>query len=367
MSSFWIIAGFKQWAVEANQSPLNTRDIELFTPPYYSDIFWKITIRTFFIVFFLAILTVSYSYGRAKRASEKIRYYLYGSVILTFCSLLFWRSHYSYVSGDTIQTKYYSDGRSERSQEKQQHYLYGFAILTLTPWLFWQICYSDTFADTILTRYRIYYRFFRLRRLKFKVFPLYIAYRAQISAPAASKIRGKILWFRAPRAKMLCLCALYKVKSFDFERRRRNFWWARQQKRHYYLNVFAILILILLLFWRVHYSYNFLNTILTEYYSDGRAKRASEKISIICTGWLFWHRIYYYSDGFAIRTFCFLLFWQNIILTGARSAPTKKWSLFARNLKTLLFVRWQVVKGGGWIVLYPWYSLVHDVSDTTEL
>ena len=146
-------------------------------------------------------------------------------------------------------------------------------------------------------------------------------------------IQGEILWFWAPQAKLLMGTPAKKTLLFECV---------------CYSDINIVTILTGSLFVQ-----------LFQYYSDGilfwRAReRASEKISIICTGWLFWHRIYYYSDGFAIRTFCFLLFWQNIILTGARSAPTKKWSLFARNLKTLLFVRWQVVKGGGWIVLYPW-------------
>ena len=77
----------------------------------------KFTILPFFIGDFLVIRSFSYSYGRAKRASGKNRYYLYGYIIRTLLKILFWWMHYSYVFEITILTgilfirfwRYYSD------------------------------------------------------------------------------------------------------------------------------------------------------------------------------------------------------------------------------------------------------------------
>ena len=64
----------------------------------------KFTILTFWIADFLVIRTFSYSYGRAKRASGKNRYYLYGYIIRTLLKILFGWMYYSYVFEITILT-----------------------------------------------------------------------------------------------------------------------------------------------------------------------------------------------------------------------------------------------------------------------
>ena len=142
----------------------------------------------------------------------------------------------------------------------------------------------------------------------------------------------------------------------------------------FYHIVFAILIINLLLFWRAHYSDNFVTTILTgslfvqccHHYSDKilfwRARVARQRknptlfvricysdieLITILTRLLFVHFIFYYSDGSLFVHFLHhysdrTLFWR---ARGARKR--KKWLLFIRNLKISVFWRWHFLKGGG--------------------
>ena len=159
---------------------------------------------------------------RAKRASGKNRYYLYGYIIRTLLKILFWwmyysyvfevtilTGHYSYVFEDTILTQCYSDRPAKGAIVKSKYNLYGFAILTPTSSLFWQTCYSDTFVDTNSDDIGHTGSKNCLRRLYRTISPCIArVYRFRLVLIACCGqdlcvmcyIRGEIIWFRTLQA-----------------------------------------------------------------------------------------------------------------------------------------------------------------------
>ena len=172
--------------------------------------------------------------------------------IPTRLSQLFWQSHYSNIFWSTIPTQYYSDRTVWGGCSKLRHYSNMFTIPTFSSILFWQIIIS-TIPRTIPWTPKC----------------------GNLPCVAAS------------------YCARSAPKKFDYIGAHLLF-------RHWFL----------ILFLRSHYSYIFCTTIPTEYYSDGRAKRAHEKCGTISTSILFWHSVHDYSDKWTIRTFFSPLFWQ---------------------------------------------------------
>ena len=116
---------------------------------------------------------------------------------------------------------------------------------------------------------------------------------------------------------------------------------ARAQKKRTFSLVFGPLKKALLC-----YSYGLSHVILLEYYSNGRAKRALEKNQDYSVRFAI---LTILSYDLVILTLSELLFLQNIILTGARSAPLKKINLIHTRLQfyhknfnysyTILFTR----------------------------